>query len=67
MTPKPERPMMPIAKFKALLGPLADKLTDEQIIVLRAQEYRIADAIIDWWLEARHRRNPSTDSCADQG
>lgn len=44
------RIMITLPKFKALLGPIAEKMTDEQIGQLRDAEYRIADAVFDQWL-----------------
>jgi len=56
-----EPEVMPLDEFKALLPELADVLTDDHLLELRALEYRIADAIIDWWLRQREDEK-STDS-----
>jgi hypothetical protein len=42
--------MISLEDFKALLGPLAATLTDEEIVELRTMEYQFADAVIEWWL-----------------
>lgn len=41
--------MISLEDFKALLGPLAETLTDEEIAELQALEIQIADAFIAWW------------------
>jgi hypothetical protein len=58
---EPKRPM-PLDEFKRRLGSLAEGLTDEQLIDLRKDTYRLSDAIIDWWLRYRHRRKGDPNS-----
>jgi hypothetical protein len=50
---RPLENTIPFGKFKALLGTLADALTDEEIEDLRIRQHHIADAIIDWWIRKR--------------
>jgi hypothetical protein len=45
--------MISLPEFKILLGPLAEKLSEEEILNLRDMEYQIADAVIEWWLTNR--------------
>jgi hypothetical protein len=61
MSQKRERPPMSLPEFKKRLGPLAERLTEQQIIELREKERKIADAIFHWWLRKRNR-TPKTDS-----
>lgn len=46
--------MISLPQFKTLLGPLAQKLTDEQVECLRDMEYQFADAIFEKWLRERN-------------
>ena len=43
--------MIPSNEFKNHLGPLAEKLTEEQIENLRQLEDKLADLFFDSWLE----------------
>jgi len=49
------RSRISLAEFKASLGPLAEQLTEQQIIELWDKERKIADAIFHWWLRKRGR------------
>ena len=40
---------MSLAQFKGLIGPLAEKLTDEKVMALMTAEYQLADAFIEQW------------------
>jgi hypothetical protein len=42
-----------LPEFKRSLGPLAEKLTDDQVEWLFDAECKLADAIIEWWLRKR--------------
>jgi hypothetical protein len=41
-------------KFKDLLGPLAERLTEEQITGLYDAEHKLANAIFELWLRKRN-------------
>ena len=45
--------MIPLDTFKQLLGPVAETLSEEEILKVRDDQERIADIIFDTWL--RHR------------
>jgi len=43
-----------LAEFKELLGSFGETLTDEQIRWLYDAEYKLADAMFEWWLRKRN-------------
>jgi len=49
--------MIPLEEFKKSLGPLADTLSEEEILALREKLDRLADVVFDMWL--RKRNGPS--------
>jgi hypothetical protein len=49
--------MISLSEFKSLLGPLAETLSEDEILKLRDMEYQIADAFIEWWLTNRKTRD----------
>jgi hypothetical protein len=53
--------MMSFEAFKKCIGPLADKLSDDEIERLRVFEYRLADAMFDNWLAIRNHWQPPAD------
>lgn len=55
--------MISLEKFKTLLGPLADTLTDEEVAQFRTTAYQLADAIFEWWL--RNGTGRKADPCDD--
>ena len=46
--------MYSFEEFKELLGPLGEKLTDEEIKHIMDMEYQIADAVFEKWLRKRN-------------
>lgn len=56
--------MIPVDKFRDLLGEEADGLTNKQIEEIRDLEYRIADAVFDLWLRERNSYPPPTPAIA---
>ncbi|MDO8490238.1 MAG: hypothetical protein Q7S47_02365 [bacterium] len=57
--------MISLDKFKILLGPLAEGLSDGEIERIRGVEYQLADAFFEQWLRKRNARtalseNPKT-------
>jgi hypothetical protein len=54
--------MISLEEFKALLGPLAETLTDAEIADLRTMEYQFADAVIEWWLRNSAGRKSGSNS-----
>lgn len=53
--------MLSLTQFKALLGPLAEHLTDEKITVLMNAEYQLADAFIEQWRKKRQNYQQQTE------
>ena len=46
--------MIPLEEFKKSLGPLADTLSEEEILALREKLDRLADIVFDSWLRKRN-------------
>jgi len=46
--------MIPLEEFKKSLGPLADTLSEEEILALREKLDRLADIVFDSWLRERN-------------
>jgi hypothetical protein len=46
--------MIPLEEFKKSLGPLADTLSEEQILDLREKLDCLADILFDSWLRKRN-------------
>jgi hypothetical protein len=49
--------MIPLEEFKKSLGPLADTLSEAEILALREQLDRLADVVFDMWLRKRNGPN----------
>jgi len=47
--------MIPLDEFKASLGPLAQTLSEEEIIDLRERMDKLADIVFDRWLRDRNK------------
>ena len=43
--------MISIEKFKKILGPKAQNLSDEEIEQIRDAQYRLSDILFDMWWE----------------
>ena len=43
--------MIPIEKYKKLLGNIAETLTDEEILQIRLEQYRFAEIALDMWID----------------
>jgi hypothetical protein len=54
--------MIPLDEYRFLLGSFASKLTEEQILTLRRQEFEIANAIFELWLKTKGSGKPLADS-----
>lgn len=54
--------MIPLDEYKRMLGSLAKTLSEQDIIGLRCLETDIADAIFDWWVRNRSRRDHTASS-----
>lgn len=48
--------MIPLEEFKKSLGPLADTLSEEEILKVRENMDHLADIVFEMWL--RKRNNP---------
>jgi hypothetical protein len=46
--------MTSLEEFKKSLGPIADTLSEEEILALREQLDRLADIVFDSWLRKRN-------------
>lgn len=49
--------MVPLPKFKELLGDEATNMTDKEIEKLRDHQYAWSNLIFDDWLEKKNRAN----------
>lgn len=52
---EPQRTMS-IEEFRQRLGAFGEQFTEDELLKLRDDGYKLADAIIDWWLRYRHRK-----------
>jgi len=50
--------MIPLDKFKKSLGPLAETLSEEEILRFRDWADRLADIVFDYWLRNRNKPKP---------
>jgi hypothetical protein len=50
--------MIPLDEFRKSLGPLADTLSEEEILDLRERMDRLADIVFDCWLRDRNKPKP---------
>ena len=50
--------MIPVDKFRDLLGKEAKGMTDKEIEKVRDLEYQVADAVFDLWLRERNTYPP---------
>ena len=46
--------MIPLEEFKKSLGPIADTLSEEEILALREKLDCLADIVFDMWLRKRN-------------
>lgn len=58
--------LMPIEEFKRRLGPFAAQLSDAELLKLRDDAYKLADAVIDWWLRYRHTKNADSTNAGTE-
>lgn len=49
--------MISIEKYKKILGPEAQNLTDKEIEQIRDAQYKLADVLFDMWWEDKNKKN----------
>jgi hypothetical protein len=49
--------MLPIEKFRLILGEKANNMSDEEIDNLRIQQDELADTLFDFWLAQKNNNN----------
>ncbi len=54
--------MIPLDEYRTMLGSFARKLSEEQILKLRRQEFEIAEAIFELWLRKKGDIGKADDS-----
>jgi hypothetical protein len=49
--------MIPLEEYRVMLGSFANKLSEEQILKLRRQEFEVAKAVFNLWLSGKLKSN----------
>ena len=48
--------MIPLQEYKDVLGPLADTLTEEEILKVRDNQDKMAEIFFNMWIKERNKK-----------